>query len=65
MKIEFKDIKNKAYKKLDFEILLKKMIGALDVANEIEDGSTIDLLIKMVKQTEKNVWMFNAYKSSN
>ena len=65
MKIEFKDIKNKAYKKLDFEILLKKMSGALDVANEIGDVSTIDLLIKMEKQTEKNVWMFSAHKSHN
>ena len=41
------------------------MIGALDVANEIGDVSTIDLLIKMEKQTEKNVLMFSAYKSHN
>jgi len=49
----------------DFEILLKQMIGALDVANEIGDVSTIDLLIKMVKQTEKYYWMFSAFATQN
>lgn len=49
----------------DFEILLGQMISALDVANEIGDVSTIDLLIKMVKQTEKYYWMLSAFASQN
>lgn len=49
----------------DFEILLGQMISALDMANEIGDVSTIDLLIKMVKQTEKYYWMLSAFASQN
>ena len=49
----------------DFEILLGQMISALDMANEIGDVSTIDLLIKMVKQTEKYYWMLSAFAGQN
>jgi len=49
----------------DFEILLSQMISTLDIANEIGDVSTIDLLNSMVKQTEKYYWMFTAYQDRN
>lgn len=49
----------------DFEILLKQMIDALDIANSIGDVSTIDLLTNMVKKTEKYYWMFEAYLNYN
>ena len=45
----------------DFEILLTQMITVLDLANEIGDVSTVDLLNGIVKQTEKNYWMFNVW----
>jgi len=50
---------------VDFKILLKQMIDTLDIANNIGDVSTIDLLTKMVKQTEKYYWMFEAYINQN
>ena len=49
----------------DFEVLIKQMIEALDIANEIGDVSTIDLLTKILKQTEKYFWMFRSYASHN
>jgi len=45
----------------DFEILLSQMISVLDLANDVGDVSTIDLLTKNVKQTEKYYWMFTAW----
>jgi starvation-inducible DNA-binding protein len=49
----------------DFEILLSQMINVLDLANECGDVSTIDLLNSIVKQTEKNYWMFTAWLDKN
>lgn len=45
----------------DFEVLLTQMINVLDIANEVGDVSTIDLVNNMVKQTEKYHWMFTAW----
>lgn len=47
----------------DFEILIKQMIEVLDIANEIGDVSTIDLITNILKQTEKYFWMFRSYSS--
>jgi starvation-inducible DNA-binding protein len=41
------------------------MINVLDLANECGDVSTIDLLNSIVKQTEKNYWMFTAWLDKN
>ncbi len=49
----------------DFEILIKQMVETLDIANKIGDVSTIDLLTKILKQTEKYFWMFRSYVSQN
>jgi starvation-inducible DNA-binding protein len=49
----------------DFEILIKQMVEALDIANQIGDVSTIDLLTKILKQTEKHFWMFRSFVRQN
>ncbi len=49
----------------DFEILIKQMIEVLDIANEIGDVSTIDLITRILKQTEKYFWMFRSFVSQN
>lgn len=41
------------------------MIVSLDIVNETGDVSTIDLLMNMVKQTEKYYWMFSAFVNRN
>jgi starvation-inducible DNA-binding protein len=45
----------------DFEVLLSQMINVLEQANEIGDVSTIDLVNKIVKSTEKYYWMLSAW----
>jgi len=47
----------------DFEVLIKQMVDILDLANQIGDVSTIDLLTKILKQTEKYFWMFRSFVS--
>ena len=47
----------------DFEVLIKQMLDILDLANQIGDVSTIDLLTKILKQTEKYFWMFRSFVS--
>ena len=49
----------------DFEVLIKQMVDTLDLANQIGDVSTIDLLTKILKQTEKYFWMFRSFVSQN
>ena len=49
----------------DFEVLIKQMVETLDLANQIGDVSTIDLLTKILKQTEKYFWMFRSFVSQN
>ena len=48
----------------DFELLLSQMINVLEKANDIGDVSTIDLVNKMVKSTEKYYWMFTAWSKN-
>ncbi|RKD86156.1 Dps family protein [Mangrovibacterium diazotrophicum] len=48
----------------DFEIILSQMINVLDQANETGDVSTVDLVNKMVKSTEKYYWMFSAWSKN-
>ena len=48
----------------DFEVLIKLMVETLDHANQIGDVSTIDLLTKILKQTEKYFWMFRSFVSN-
>ncbi|MBN2635980.1 MAG: DNA starvation/stationary phase protection protein [Prolixibacteraceae bacterium] len=45
----------------DFEVLIKQIVEALDTANQIGDVSTIDLLGKILSQTEKYHWMFRSF----
>ncbi len=49
----------------DFEVLIKQMVDALDLANQIGDVSTIDLLTQTLKQTEKYFWMFRSFVGQN
>jgi starvation-inducible DNA-binding protein len=46
----------------DFEILLSQMINVLETANDLGDVSTIDLVNKMVKKTEKHYWMLTSWR---
>ena len=48
----------------DFEIILSQMINVLEQATEIGDVSTIDMVNKMVKSTEKYYWMFKAWSKN-
>ncbi len=41
------------------------MIEVLDIANEIGDVSTIDLITEILKQTEKYFWMFRSFANQN
>jgi starvation-inducible DNA-binding protein len=46
----------------DFEILLSQMINVLETANDLGDVSTVDLVNKMVKKTEKHYWMLTSWR---
>ncbi len=48
----------------DFELILSQMINVLEQANDIGDVSTIDMVNKMVKSTEKYYWMFTAWSKN-
>lgn len=45
----------------DYEVLLEYLFNAIDVALANGDSGTVDMMNKLVKETEKNHWMFTAF----
>ncbi len=44
-----------------FSIIIKKEREILDLANEANDEGTVSLMSDYISQTEKTLWMLNAY----
>lgn len=45
----------------DFEILITHMMNVIDASNETGDAGTSDMMASIVKDLEKNHWMFSAW----
>ncbi len=45
----------------DFEILLEHIISVTDLAKEMGDTASLDMVTNYLKETEKRLWMFSAW----
>ncbi len=48
----------------DNELLLLQMRKTIDLANNVKDEGTVDLLSSYIAQLEKNTWMLEAWSSN-
>ncbi len=48
----------------DLEILLSFYVESLNLANEIGDAATVDLMSSYIREAEKTHWMFHSWLSS-